>query len=117
MPSFAYGPLKTLAENLVEQFGDTAILRQVTNSGTAYAPTQTETDTTIKVVEDEDEVRDSSGSLVGQTERTLYVSTSAGVVPGKSDKIVMDGVEFEIVTAKRVRGGSLNLLYEVVILT
>lgn len=87
--AFDYTRSKATAERLIARFGQSATLRQITNSGTEWAPTQTEADTTITVVDLNERVRDASGTLVGQTQRTLLVSTSAGVAPGKGDKVAV----------------------------
>lgn len=111
--TFNYARSRATAERLIARFGTTATLRQITNSGTEWAPTQTETDTTITVVDLEREVRDAAGTLTGQSKRTLYVSTAAGVTPEKDDKIVIGGTEHEIAEVRTLAPGGTTVMWEV----
>lgn len=96
--TFDYAKSRRTAERLIARFGQSATLRKITNSGTEWAPTQTEADTTITAVDLNEQVRDNSGTLVGQTRRTLYVSTSAGIAPEKGDKVFV-GLDKDAVAA------------------
>ncbi len=111
--SFNYAAARATAERLIARFGQSATLRKVSRSGTAYAPTIDETDTTITVVDLNQRVRDQSGTLIGQSQRTLYVSTSAGVVPEKDDKVVIGGTEHEIGEVRALSPGGTVVFYEV----
>ena len=113
MAGFDYVRTKATAERLIGKFGQSATLRQVTNSGDSWAPTQTATDTTIIVVDLNERMRDSSGTLEGQTRRTLLVSTSAGVEPGKGDKVLIGGKEHEVSEVRPLAPGGTVILYEV----
>ena len=110
--TFDYARSAQTAQRLIARFGQSATLRQITNSGTEYAPTQTETDTAITVVDLNQKVRDASGTLVGQSMRTLYVSTSAGVTPAKGDKVVIGGTEHEIAQVRALAPGGVNVMWE-----
>ncbi|WP_306150742.1 hypothetical protein [Roseovarius sp. MMSF_3281] len=96
--AFDYTKSRATAERLIARFGQHATLRKITNSGPEWAPTQTEADTTITAVDLNEQVRDNSGTLVGQTRRTLYVSTSAGIAPAKGDKVFV-GLDKDAVAA------------------
>jgi len=111
--AFDYTRSRQTAERLIARFGQSATLRQITNSGTEWAPTQTETDTTITVVDLNERVRDNSGTLVGQTQRTLLVSTSAGVTPGKGDKVFIGGAWHEVSEVRPLSPGGAVILHEV----
>lgn len=110
--TFNYARAATTATRLISRCGQSATLRRITNSGTEWAPTQSETDTTITVVDLEREVRDASGTLTGQSMRTLYVSTSANVTPAKGDKVVIGGVEHEIDAVRTLAPGGVNVMWE-----
>lgn len=85
--TFDYAKSRATASRLILRFGQPATLRKIENVGDEWTPTQTETDTTITAVDLNEQVRDNSGTLVGRTRRTLYVSTSAGIAPAKGDKV------------------------------
>jgi hypothetical protein len=111
--AFDYTKTRQTAERLIARFGQSATLRQIANSGTEWAPTQAETDTTITAVDLNERVRDASGTLVGQTQRTLLVSTSAGVTPGKGDKVVIGGAEHEVSEVRPLSPGGVDVMFEV----
>lgn len=113
--TFNYGPLKSTAERLVDNFGRAATLRQVADSGTAYAPTRTATDTTVRAVDLNLRIGDRAGTSTGQTRRTLYVSTAAGVTPRKRDKIQVGGVWHEIDEVMPLEPGGVVLMWEVLL--
>jgi len=110
---FDYAKAKATAERLIAKFGQSATLRQYTTSGDPWNPTLAPTDTTITAVDLNERVRDASGSLVGETVRTLIVSTSAGVVPAKADKVVIGGSAHDIDEVRPLSPGGTALLYEV----
>lgn len=115
--AFDYTRAKATAERLIDRFGQDVTLRQTTSSGDPWAPTLTETDTTVKVVDLNRRERDASGTLVGVTRRTLYVSTSAGVTPAKGDKMVIGGTEHEIDEVRPLAPGGTNVMFEADLLT
>lgn len=114
--TYDYARAKATAERLIARFGQDATLRQITQSGDAWAPTLTETDTTVKVVDLNIAQRDGAG-LVGETRRTLYVSTSAGVTPEKGDKVVIGGTEHEIGEVRPLAPGGTNVMFEADLVT
>lgn len=97
---FDYTRPRATAERLIARFGQPTTLRRVESFGDEWAPVQTETDTTITAVDLNERVRDASGTLVGETRRTLLVSTSSGVTPGKGDKVAVgiDADAFALLT-------------------
>lgn len=121
MSGFNYGRSRATAERLIARFGQPATLRKVANTGTSYAPTQTPTDTTITVLDLKQRVRDASGTLTGQTMRTLLVSTAAGVAPEKRDAVAIGISEadvigttpfLEISEVRPLSPGGTTLMYE-----
>lgn len=85
--AFDYARSRATAESLIKRFGQTGTLHQVVNSGPEWAPVQTDIYTTITIVDLNERVRNADGTLTGQTQRTVYISTEAGVVPAKGNKI------------------------------
>lgn len=110
--TFDYARSRATAERLLARFGQSATLRKITTSGPEYAPVLTETDSTITVVDLERRVRDADGTLVGQSLRTLYVSTSAGETPEKGDKVVIGGVQHDIAEVRTLAPGGTVVMWE-----
>lgn len=110
--TFDYARSKATAERLIARFGGEATLRKRTSSGPDYAPTLTLTEHTITAVDLNQRLRDAGGALVGQSLRTLYVSTAAGVTPEKGDKVVIDGSEHEIAEVRTLAPGGTTVMWE-----
>lgn len=85
--SFDYGMTRATATRLIQRFGQRAVLRRPAESGAPWNPTRTPTDVDITAVDLDEEVRDRSGALVGQTQRRLLVSARVGVTPTKADTV------------------------------
>ena len=98
--TFDYAQSEATATRLIERFGQPSTLRQIENIGSEWAPDQATTDTTITVVDLNERVRDNSGTLVGETRRTLLVSTSAGVTIKKANKVVVGLTDAQVATAE-----------------
>lgn len=110
--TFDYARAKATAERLLAKFGQSATLRQQTASGDPWAPTLTDTDTTVTVVDLNRRVRDAAGVLVAQSMRTLYVSTSAGVTPAKADKVQIGGEWHEVAEVRALAPGGAVVFWE-----
>lgn len=99
------------AADLAEE-GFTAILRKRTDTGgTFYAPTHSEADQSITVVQDVQRVRDGSGTLTERTVRTLYAAATGPEI-SKGDAVVIGGVEHGISEVRPVAPGGVVVLYE-----
>lgn len=71
--------------------------RPGTPTGPAYDPTPgTPSYFEFAVLSENEQIRDASGSLVGQKRRMLTVSGAAGVVPSKNDMIAVGVAEADI---------------------
>lgn len=111
---FDYARSQATAARLVANFGAPASLIKVVSSGTEFAPTRTKADpVTVNVVDLDITKRDTAGSLVGESRRTLYMEAGAGVVPAKGDKIVVKGVEHEIDSADPLTPASTDVFYTI----
>lgn len=115
--AFDYTGLKATAESLIARFGQSATLRKNAQSGTAYEPTLTPTDTAITVADFNQRIMDPAGELTGEVVRTLYVSTAAGVTPEKGDKVQIGGVWHEASKVMPLNPGGTVLYYEVEVAT
>lgn len=110
--TFDYARARATAERLIAKFGQDVTLIQITNAGTEWAPKHAETLTTIKAVDLSEQQRDASGTLIGQVRRTLYISASASVTPGKGDKVMINGIEHEIAEVRPLAPGGVDVFWE-----
>lgn len=85
---------------------------------TPGAPTYT----TFYAVDDRREVRDASGTLIGETRRTLTVNATAGVVPSDDDRVAVgitaaeadDGSPWlDIIAVRPLSPAGIAVLYEI----
>lgn len=110
--TFDYARAAATAEKLIEKFGQTVTLIQITNSSTEWEPELSEASTSIKAVDLSQQQRDAGGTLVGHTVRTLYISTSASVTPTKGDKVKVNGKEHEITEVRPLAPGGVDVFWE-----
>lgn len=96
----------------IGEVGFAATLEQKTTSGPAYDPTVTTETYEITVIDDAQRVRDASGTLVGQTMRTLTVATGSAT-PAKGDRVQVLSVWHEIAEVRPLAPGGVALLWEV----
>lgn len=118
--SFDYARANLTASRLIEAFGQTATLRKPgTTTGPAYDPTPgTPTFSAVTVVDLNERVRDRTGTLTGQTMRTLYIAAD-GVTVGKGDRIMLGSVSTdaafdgsEIMEVRTLAPGGTVVMYE-----
>ncbi len=109
--SFDYSDLDLTAKELIADFGRSAILRTKVNSGLAYNPTITPTNTGITVVATKYSSFDVDGSLILATDKKFLMSSL--VEPEKADIIVDGGVEYNIENVEVVAPGDTTILYKV----
>jgi hypothetical protein len=114
MATFDYSGLVATARRLIEKFGRTATLRRKAKSGTAWDPTISTTDYTIKIVVIDDKMAEARGTLVTIPGKTVYVSTEGlSVVPAVADQLVIDGTTYAIQRVLALNPGGTTLLYEI----
>ncbi len=122
--AFNYERSVTTAKRLIKNFGQKGFLRKPgKKSGTAFNPTiGSSNDFPIVVVDLNREVRDSVGTLVVKTQRTLLVSTEglSLVTPDKADTVMMgptgfveDMTEHKIDEIRPLSPGGTVVLYEI----
>jgi hypothetical protein len=116
MTGFNYTRAAATAKRLIARFGRVGSYIEVTNSGTEYSPTLSKADpVAVTFVDLDQELRDASGSLVGQSVRTLYVSTGQDVTPKKGDLFVIDAVDLRVDRIKPLAPGGDVVFWEVYI--
>lgn len=109
--AFNYAGARATAAGLIANFGQSATLHKVTAGGTEFSPTLTEADFTITVVDLDQKIRDASGTLIGQSMRTLYIDAT-GAVPEKGDAVTVGGLRHEIAEVRTLNPGGTTVLYE-----
>ncbi|MBF9050642.1 hypothetical protein GTA62_14690 [Roseobacter sp. HKCCD9010] len=99
-----------------------SLIRPGTQTGPDYAPTfGPPTAHALTVIEDIERVRDRDGTLIGQSIRTLLVSTDAEFAPTKADAIWFgmpsdwtdDQVKHQIIEVRPLAPGGTVLLWEI----
>lgn len=118
--SFNYARANLTASRLIAGFGQAATLRKTgTPTGPAYDPTPgAATFHPVTVVDLDQRVRDRSGTLTGETMRTLYISAE-NVSPDKGDRIMLGSVSTdaafdgsEIMEIRTLAPAGVAVMYE-----
>lgn len=119
--SFDYSKTAATAERLITRFGASYTLKQkalgTLNSeggGQHYAPTKTETETSVEAVIITEENRNAEG-LTDRTMTKALISTSGGVTPAKNDKLVLDGRDVNILEVSTLSPAGVDALYTCVL--
>lgn len=116
-----YDEMQEEAEDLIAEFGLNCVLRKKTNSGTEYAPSKSNSDTTVIGVDLDISERENPNSMGSVRVRKVIMSTSAGVVPAQKDLFVIgmvagdvtSGTQFvEVEEVRPLSPGGTDLLYE-----
>jgi len=109
--AYDYSSLKETADRLIARFGKSATLVTLTNSGTDYDPTVTESTTAITLVEIGYSLTNRNESLVQVGDKIFLVQAAAE--PATDDKIRLDGADYNMVDAQPLSPGATVMLYEV----
>lgn len=106
MATFDYASLRDVADSLIAQFGRGAALRRKVSSGTSTRA--------CTVVEVDYNAVERDGSNIQFTDRRFLCAAGGLSIPPDSeeDKLVLDGAELRIVTAKRLQPASTNLVWD-----
>lgn len=111
MTAAVYTRLEATAKRLIEKYGKDATLTKITNSGPAHNPTQTESTSTVKMVETGYSLTNRNESLVQAGDKLGLIST-AGESPELKDKITIDSVKYNIIDLQPLNPGGVTLLFE-----
>src|SRR6056297_1781780 len=109
--AYDYSSLKETADRLIARFGKSATLVTLTNSGTDYDPTVTESTTAITLVEIGYSLTNRNESLVQVGDKIFLVQAAAE--PATDDKIRLDGADDNMVDTQPLSPGATVMLYEV----
>lgn len=111
--AFDYVNARATAERLLANFGQAATLTQIANSGTAYNPTQTETDHACTVVILDWKQSDIDGTLVLQGDKKAYISTQGlTATPSKNDRLTVGSEVHEIVNLMPLSPAGLVVMWQ-----
>ncbi|MFY0681895.1 MAG: hypothetical protein JXR13_15100 [Thalassovita sp.] len=83
----SYDSFVEMAQTMIREDGGPAVVRRVSNSGSARSPVQANIDTDVIAFRSEEYERDAAGTLTGRLVEDLLISTEAGIVPEKGDKV------------------------------
>lgn len=108
--AFDYGPLKDVATDLIADFGKSATLVKLVNSGTDFDPDITESATAITLVETEFSTSQKDGTLIQQGDKKFLISANAATVEQK-DRIKLGSDTWQIIEVEPLNPGGTVLIY------
>lgn len=113
MATFDYADLIETADELLTEFGrEDLVLRSFSQSGDAWNPSRTSSDTTVLgIIIDYDDSK-IDGSLILATDRRALISPNAAVTPTTDMRLVEDGQEYEIVRINTVKPAGSAIIYD-----
>lgn len=106
---FDYSNVNLTASALIERFGRTMTLRTLVQSGSAFDPTVTNSDTSIIGVMTGYRANQIDGTMIQSGDKLLLTHSAVTV----QDKIVDDGKEYSVITVNVVKPGGTTLLHKV----
>lgn len=109
--AYNYEPLIQTAARLITEFGQTGAIRRPSLSGDAWNPTVTATDYGAVLAVMKYPLREIDGTLILSDDRKVYVKAGADVTPSASDKLVIGGAEFEIISVETIAPSGVNLVH------
>ena len=111
--AFDYANSQATAARLIANFGQAATIRRVTNSGDAWAPTQTTADTAVTCVVTDYANFERDGTRIQAKDRKVYVSAlSLAITPTPGDKFVLGAMVYDIVSVGPIEPGGTVVLLE-----
>jgi hypothetical protein len=109
MAAFNYEEIRDVADEIISDFGRAGALRRKAGTGTATRA--------CVVVEVDYRPTERDGQIVQFTDRRFLCAAGRGGALGQppdseEDKLVLDGKEMRIVTAKRIQPASTCVVYD-----
>ena len=115
--AFDYSKFQKLGKRQIDKYGFDAVLRRTTYSGKAYSPTETTTDTPVRVLDEGNQVvgeRDTSNVAI--RERS-FLLPSGSIVPEKGDVLVASNDNYEVIRVDTTSPGGVDIIYRLVMRT
>jgi hypothetical protein len=107
MAAFNYEEIRDIADEIITEFGAGAGLKRKVSTGTSTRA--------CTVVEVDYRPNERDGQLVQFTDRR-FLCAAGGLVSlppdSEEDKLVYEGVEMRIVTAKRIKPSTVSVVYD-----
>lgn len=112
--TYNYTGVAKTAKRLIENFGKPVTVRRMTNTGTAWAPTQTPADTSFTGVMTNYMAKEIDGTLIKMTDKKLLLAAyGAATTPVVSDRVIVNGEEYAIIDIKTLEPGDTALIWTV----
>lgn len=96
-------------QRLIDSIGRDVNVRVIVNTGTAFDPTQTPTDTPARAAITMFKAKEIDNSLVQADDKKAYISAVSAVT--KQDQIIDNGLAYSIVDLRLVDPGDEPFLY------
>ena len=109
-----YDRLNATAQRLIATYGKAATVIRITKTGTAHAPTTSETPHGCVLVETGWKLFLIPETLVQAGDKTGIISTTLAIAPETADKISIDGERYSFAAVEPLNPGGTTLLYEFV---
>jgi len=110
--AYNYGTLQATAIRLIASFGREVTIRSYTETGPAYDPTLTPTDTVATAVDVEFNEFNKGIWPIEAHDKNFLISSTSTV--DKSNKIVdSDGTVYSIVNLRTIKPGAALVLYDI----
>jgi len=106
---FDYTRLSATSVRLINKFGKSILKRTITNSGTEWAPSQTNVDTSIDGVVTDYKFNEIDGTLILATDKKLLTTSLVTI----ADKIVDGAISYSVISVSVVEPASTTLLYKI----
>ena len=110
MAGFNYARSKSTADRLLERFGRQAEMLAIKTSGSSFDPIETEVKEPVIIVQLEFTEKDTDFVKVKKSDIKLLIEADANLK--EFQKIIDDGIEYEIVDYTPVRPGPVRILYK-----
>lgn len=117
MAAFDYADLRTDADELIEEFGQTVSVRRTTNSGTAWEPTRTPADYATKGAKVEFTwAQRQDPDVLASDQRWLVAAgplTTLGITDiTPADRLVVGAVAYEIVKVEPIAPAGIAVVFD-----
>lgn len=113
MAAFNYANAVATAQRLISRFGQTVTQHVISGGGSAWDPTQTETNYTLTGAVLNFNKRDVDGTLIKATDKRVIVSTDGMTVTlDAAHKLTIGGVKHSIVNVRELNPGGTVVYVE-----
>ena len=115
--TFDAARFQNLGRRLIDQLAFEAILRRTTYSGPAYNPTETTSDTTVRVLDEGNQVVGENQSANVAIRERSFLLPFGYIVPEKGDVLVVGSDEYEVIRVDTTSPTGIDIIYRLVMRT